>query len=59
MSEQEKTQPKLDLSICPRCGAELKLVDGWVEYGDRQFEVQRLGCYTCGYVHDDDYEDDE
>lgn len=47
---------------CPRCGAKLVMVDGWAEYGDQLVEIQRLGCWKCGYAlyeEGDDPEDDE
>jgi len=59
MSDELIGAKKVDLFVCPRCGGELVLVDGWAEYGDQQVEVQRLGCYTCGYVRDEDHEDDD
>lgn len=45
-------------SRCPRCGLdEVTEVEGWTEYGDQLVEITRLGCLSCGWVEDEDGDD--
>jgi hypothetical protein len=53
----EQTKKTVDYSKCPNCGGSLVLIDGWAEYGDQTVEIQRLGCWICGYAVSED--DDE
>lgn len=48
-----------DPTKCPRCGARLEMIEGWREYGDRLVEVVVEGCMKCGYLVDEDDEEDE
>ena len=43
--------------LCPQCGLdEISEVDGWIEYGDLEVTITRMGCLSCGYV---EYEEDD
>ena len=47
-----------DPTKCPRCGARLEMIDGYREYGDQLVEIVVEGCMKCGYLVDEDEEDD-
>lgn len=44
--------------MCPRCNAKLEAIEGWQEYGDRIVAIVVVGCMKCGYLLDDDSEEE-
>ena len=44
---------------CPRCNARLETIEGWREYGDQLIEIVVEGCMKCGYLVDDESDDND